>query len=116
MVDSVVHAIRAREKSALLLAFKMLEDWLCVHFANEEKIAQAINFPFLQQRQLHQYALKELHHLRDELSAKDGSWSESAAEHYARFLKNWIVDEHIVRFDMPMKPALQKYPYDFLPG
>lgn len=114
MVDSVVNTIRSRESSALSQAFKMLEYRLCVHFADEEKIAQAINFPFSQHKQAQKYTLKELQHLRDELASKDGSWSESAVEHYANFLKNWIVDEHIIKFDMQMKPALQKHPYDFL--
>lgn len=116
MVSGLVHAIKTRDNPALRQAFKMLEDWLCAHFANEEKIAQAIDFPFPRAKQAQQYSLKELQHLRDELIAKDGSWSESATEHYANYLKNWIVDEHIVKLDMQMKPVLQKYPYNFLPG
>lgn len=116
MVDNVVHAIRRRESSALSQAFKTLEEWLCTHFANEEKIARAIDLPFDQHKRAQQYSLKELQNLRDELAAKEGSWSEIASEHYANFLNNWIIDEHIAKLDMPMKPALQKYPYDFMPG
>lgn len=115
MVGNIVHAIKAGENIALIEAFKTLEDWLHVHFENERKIAQAINLPFTQQQQAKQYSLKELQLLKDELLAKEGSWSESAAEHYTNFLENWIVDEHIIKIDMSMKSALQKHPYDFLP-
>ena len=116
MVNDIVQTIRAGDNSTLSEAFKTLEDWLHVHFANETKIAQAINLPLTSHQQAQQYSLKELQLLKNELIAKDGSWSESAAEHYANFLQNWIIDEHIVKLDMPMKPALQKYPYNFLPA
>lgn len=114
MVDSVVNTIRSRESSALSQALNMLEYRLRIHFADEERIAQAINFPFAQHKQAQKYALKELQHLKDELASKDGYWSESAVEHYANFLKNWIIDQHIIKSDMQMKPALQKHPYEFL--
>ena len=116
MVGDIVHAIKAGENIALIEAFKALKDWLQAHFENERKIAQAINLPFTRQQQAQQYSLKELELLKNELLAKEGSWSESAAEHYANFLENWIVDEHIVKIDMPMKSALQKYPYNFSPA
>lgn len=115
MVDGVVHAIRKKECDALPHALNALEDHLYAHFVNEEKIAQAINFPFSKQKQAQQFSLKELQNLKDELIAKECSWSESASEHYANFLSSWAIDEHISKLDMPMKPALQKYPYDFLP-
>lgn len=116
IANNVRNAIKARDSIILPKAFARLEDWLCIHFANEERIAQAVNFDFSGHQQEQQYALRELQHLRDELVAKGGLWSDVAAEHFTDFLKNWLIDDHIVRLDMQMKPALQAYDYTFWPG
>ena len=115
MINNVKHEIKTRNSSALPQAFKLLENWLYAHFANEEKIAQAINFPFDQHKLAQQHSLRELQHLRDELVTKDGIWSDGAAHHFIRSLRNWAVNEHIIKLDMRMKPALQNYAYNFLP-
>lgn len=116
MVNEVERAIRKSDSLALSQAFKLLENWLRIHFENEEKIAQAIDFPFDRHKLAQQFSLKELHCMRDELESKGGLWSERAIEHYSQFLESWIIDEHIIKFDLLMKSALQKHPYDFLPG
>lgn len=116
MVNDVSFGIKYRDGSALSQAFKLLEHWLCAHFANEEKIAQAVNFHFAQHKLAQQHSLKELQYMRDELVAKGGMWSDSAVEHFTRSLKNWLIDGHIVNLDMLMKPALQNYDYNFWPG
>lgn len=115
VVNGIERAISAKDHSVISQAFELLEGWLCVHFANEEKIARAVNFNFLQYRQAQQYSLKELQHLRDDLVAKKGIWSESATKHYSNFLRRWMT-EHIVKVDMPMKPMLQAHDYNFWPG
>lgn len=115
MVHDVESAIRARDSSTLPRSFKLLEDCVGVHFANEEKIAQAIGFDFTQNKLEHLYVQNELRQIREELVAKNGSWSESAAAHYSYFLSEWMV-EHILQEDMLMKPVLQTYHYDFKPG
>lgn len=114
MINDVERAIRAKDGVALLQAFKRLEDGVCVHFVNEEKIARAVNFPFTQNKPEHQYVQKEFQHIRDELVDKNGVWSESAAEHYSYFLSEWMI-QHVLQEDMLMKPVLQSYPYDFKP-
>jgi hemerythrin-like metal-binding protein len=115
MINNVKHEIKTRNSSALPQTFKQLENWLYAHFTNEEKIAQAINFPFHQHKLAQQHSLRELQHLRDELVAKDGIWSDGAAHHFIRSLKKWMIDEHIINLDMRMKTALQNYAYNFLP-
>ena len=52
--------------------------------------------------------------MKAELVAKDGIWSDGAAEHYSNFMSDWITD-HVVKEDMLMKPVLQTYSYDFKP-
>lgn len=115
MVNDVNLGIKTRDGSALLQAFKLLENWLCVHFVNEEKIAQAVKFPFAQHKMAQQHSLKELQYMKEEWVAKNGAWSEGSAKHIARSLRNWMIDEHIIKLDMLMKPILQNYDYNFWP-
>jgi len=115
MVNGVEAMIKARDNFALPQALEQLEHHLYVHFVNEEKIAQAVNFPFDQNRLEHQYVLKEFQHMKTELIAKNGIWSDGAAVHYSNFLSDWIT-YHVINEDMLMKPVLQTYPYDFKPG
>jgi hemerythrin len=116
MVNDVANAIGARDCTALAQAFEMLEGRLQVHFLNEEQIALATKFDFSKHKAKQQYGLKELRHMRDELVEKAGVWSDGAVDHFARSLKYWMIDKHIVELDMQMKPVLQNYPYDFMPA
>lgn len=115
MINSIERAIRSKDCPAIIQAFKSIEDWLCVHFANEERIAQAISFDFSKQKPAREYLLRELLHLKNELISKKGIWCESAIEHYDRSLRDWLI-EHIIKVDMPMKPMLQAIDYKFWPG
>lgn len=115
MINDVEQAIRRRDSVALPQVFKQLENCVRIHFANEETIARAIDFPFSHNKLEHQYVQKELQLMKEELMARNGMWSESAAEHYSYFLSEWMV-EHILKEDMLMKPLLQTYPYDFKPA
>lgn len=116
LVNGVIRAIEARIVSDLAQAFEQLEQALCVHFTNEEKLAQAVGFDFFKHRLAQQYGLKELRFLRNELAAKDCLWSDGAVEHFTHFLKNWMIDEHIIGLDMQMRPVLQTYDYEFWPN
>ena len=114
MINDVESAIRAGNSSTLPQSLKLLEDCVAAHFADEEKIAQAIGFDFTQNKLEHQYVQSELRHMVEDLVAKNGAWSESVAAHYSFFLSEWMV-EHILQEDMLMKSVLQTYPYDFKP-
>lgn len=116
LVNDIIRAIEARIDSDLTQAFEQLEQALCVHFTNEEKIAQAIGFDFSKHRLAQRYGLKELQFLRNELVGGNGLWSENAVEHFTHFLKNWMIDEHIIGLDMQMRPVLQTYDYEFWPN
>lgn len=114
MVNGVEAMIRARDSFALPQALEQLEHHLFAHFVNEEKIAQAVNFPFDQNKLQHQYILKEFQNMKNELLDKKGIWSNGAAEHYSHFLSDWVID-HILKEDMLLKPTLLSHPYDFKP-
>ena len=118
MVNNVECAIRARDSAALPQAFEQLEHCLCIHFANEEKMAQAIKFQFTNNKLEHIYLLKMLHLIKDSVvsrAGEEGICAEDVMEHYSGFLSDWLTD-HVIKEDMLMKPMLQTYPYDFNPG
>ncbi len=115
IVNSIEYAIETKDCDALLREFKLLRDCVHVHFANEEKFAQAINFPFTQHKLEHQHLQNELQHTGHELDTMSGVWSEYIMDHYPQFLRDWLVG-HITGEDMQMKPALQTLPYGFKPG
>lgn len=114
MVNDIESAIRARDSNALVQAFKLFEDAVHVHFRNEARIAQAIDYPFEEHKLEHLYVLNELQTMRDELVSNEGRWSESAVEHYYGFLSEWTT-AHIGEDDMRMKEILETYPYNFKP-
>lgn len=115
MIDRIESMIKANDASALSQELELLERSLCVHFINEERLAQTINFPFAQNKQEHKFVLKEFQRMKDELLAKNGKWTDDTATHYSNFLSDWLTS-HVMREDMLMKPALQTYDYKFWPG
>lgn len=115
MINSVENALRAGNQTDLQRTFKLLTDCVRVHFTNEEKIAQAAEFPVEHHKRVHEYLQRELQYLREELEAKSGLWSEGAVEHFSRMLGNWIMD-HIAQEDMQLKSVLQKQPCNFVPS
>lgn len=114
MIDDVERAIGAKNPVALSQTLKTFEDAVCIHFANEARIAAAIGHPFDQHQLEHQYVLHEIRQMKADLLDLDGRWSESASTHYLIFLSTWA-SEHIDEDDMLMKPRLQEHPYEFRP-
>lgn len=115
IINNANRAIATRDSLALPQELERLENWLCIHFANEERIAQAVSFPSARLRLAQQCSLDALRRLRDEMEAKYGMWSEDMAGHFSRLLEIWMI-EHITKVDMPMKPMLQTHDYNFWPG
>jgi hemerythrin-like metal-binding protein len=114
LVNDVERAIRSREADVLTRVFAILEETILSHFANEARIARAIGYPFEEHQLEHQYVLGELATMKTDLVAKNGRWSESAAEFYYSFLSEWATS-HIGVDDMKLKATLGSYPYDFMP-
>lgn len=112
LVNEVDCAIRVKDGARFAETLKRLENAARMHFGNEARFAQAINYSFELHHLEHQYILEEMRLVEEELAAYQGSWSESIAEHYFQFLSTWAID-HIEQDDMKMKALLQTYPYDF---
>ncbi|HEY0666415.1 MAG TPA: hemerythrin family protein [Gallionella sp.] len=115
LVNEVERAIRSREADVLSRVFNTLETKIISHFANEARIAEAVGYPFGEHQLEHQYVLGELETMKTDLIAKNGMWSESAAEFYYSFLGEWAT-AHINVDDMKLKAKLETRPYDFKPN
>lgn len=116
LVNDVVDAIKARDYDDMAQAFEMLNDWIVVHFLNEEQIARAVGFDFEKHKLAQQYCLDELRFLSGELVGCNSLWCKDTVEHFTHFLRKWIIDDHIIGLDMQMRPILQKYEYSFWPN
>jgi len=114
LVKEISRVIREKDCALFSLALNQLEDVTRKHFEHEEKIAQAIHFPFEEHNLEHQYILGEFLIIKVELTNSQSGWSESVAEHYLEFLITWAID-HVMEDDMKMKPTLETYPYEFKP-
>ena len=107
--------IKASDGSALSEALRLLEDYLREYFSVEEYMAQAINFPFTQHDLAHQCLLNEVQRIGNELAANNGMWSDTAAEHYSRLLRDCFI-RHIKEESKPIKIMLDAQFYDFKPS
>ena len=109
-----MHAIRTRDRAALSKSYKRLEAYLGIHFRHEEILAEAINFPFAQNRIEQQQLLDEMNYMMNILEDMYRAWPDNVEEIYSGFLNGWMTN-HIKRTDMQLKSALGTYPYNFMP-
>ncbi|OGS93046.1 MAG: hypothetical protein A2061_01850 [Gallionellales bacterium GWA2_59_43] len=114
IMSTVEHALRSGNGQILSQTFQRLVDGVGIHFANEERLAKTIDLPFDNHRKMNLYLQQELEHMRIELDAKNGVWSDGAIEHFSHCLKNWMA-AHIGRDERLLKPALTAQPYDLKP-
>ena len=114
VANRVKHAIRARDRDALSKSFELFDAYIVIHFRNEERIAEAINYPFAQHKLEQRQLMYEMRYMIGELD-NIGHWPDNLLERYSLFLSGWMAD-HIVKTDMQMKPYLQAYPYNFSPA
>lgn len=115
VINRVEDAIRAGDRIALSKAFELLDAYMQIHTQNEEKIAEAVNYPFAQDKLAQKQLMDEMKYMIYKLESIYSAWPNNILEMYSRFLADWMTD-HIVKTNMQMKPALQTHPYDFIPG
>lgn len=114
VVNSVEHAISTRDRVALSETFELLDNYMLIHFKNEEKVAAAIGFDFAQNKFTHVQLMHDMRYMLNKLENTHIAWPDRLVETYSRFLNSWMTD-HIIKTDMKMKPALQSFPYYFKP-
>ena len=115
IVNDIGGAFKSGDGASLAQALERLETYSSMHFANEERLARAVNIPIEKHKHEHLYLQQELQYIKDQLLGMGGIWSDGAARHFTNFLGNWVV-EHITAQDMLMKPVLVTYPSDFKPS
>ena len=115
VVNRLEDAIKAGDRVALSKSFELLDAYMRIHTQNEEKIAEAINYPFAQDKLALHQLMDEMKYMIKKLADTYGDWPDNILEMYSRFLAGWMTD-HITKTNMQMKPALQAYPYEFIPG
>lgn len=114
MVITVQHALRSGDSGVLTHAFQLLQACVGIHLSNEERLARALQLPFDTQWKAKQHQRRELDHVRAELVAKSGIYSESAIEHFSHFLSDWMAC-HIECDQTELTPVLASLPYHFKP-
>jgi hemerythrin len=114
MVDHIAHVAKERDSVALLRELQPLNDCLKHHSMKEEQFARALDIPFGMHKVAHQNLQTEIDLTMYELK-KNSVGNLFVMDGYAQFLRDCLI-RHITDEDMPMKPALQIYPYDFNPG
>lgn len=116
LINSVELALESKDWDGFSGAIDQLGNYAHEHFAREEKIARAAGCANWQRlAQAHELLGKQLVRARKELEAMRGEWVKSTLDHFTAFLRSWLID-HVIKEDLKMKPALQKFPYDYNPG
>jgi hemerythrin len=115
IINQVEQGMKAKNPAELMAALNSLFQYSQVHFIREENIAKAAGYeqvPSLSQS--HQALLTKLNQIKEEIAGMGQEWSSAAVDHFASFLRSWLID-HIIKEDLLMKPALQKYSPSFDP-
>lgn len=112
MINTLEYSIRQGDRPQTVRIFERFRDFAHLHFSDEEKIMQAVKFPFVPHKLEHQYLLDEIQNTLDKLTADTGA--VHPMDHYPEFLRDWFAG-HIDNGVTTLKPALQALPYDFMP-
>lgn len=115
IVNRIERSLDAKNRNELSEAFGSLSQYSQEHFAREEKIAHAVGYAQAHRLSLsHEVLYKQLDKAKREIGAMGQEWSSAVAEHFTILLRSWLID-HVIKEDLLMKPALQKYPPNFDP-
>lgn len=115
IINKVEYALKKKNRGELATVLDSLTQYSRVHFDREEKIAAAVKYtqvPHLNQS--HQELLKQLEKMKGEIAAMGQDWPAETTEHFTGFLRDWLIN-HVIKEDLLMKPALQKYSPTFDP-
>ena len=96
VINRVEDAIRAGDRIVLSKAFELLDAYMLIHTQNEERIAEAVNYPFVQDKLAQQQLMDELKYMINKLESIYSAWPDNILEMYSRFLAGWMTD-HIIK-------------------
>lgn len=106
IINLVEKSLVTINRSDLTLALSSLSQYSKAHFSREEKIADEAGYtqvPHLHKS--HEALLKKLDQIKQEIGDE---WTASSVERFTIMLRDWLIN-HVIKEDMLMKPALEKY-------
>jgi hemerythrin len=102
----------AKNLTEVFTALDCLSRYSKTHFAREEAIARAVNYPKADQLNgSHELLLTKLDQAKLDMGA---TWEDAAGAMLGVFLREWLIN-HVIREDMLMKPYLKKFSPRFDP-
>lgn len=114
IVNWMAHLIEVMDPVTLSQAMELFEDKLRACFADEENIAQTVNFCFASHKLSHQRLLEEFRHTRGKLANRNGMLPKIEAQECVTSLKNRLI-HHIREDGRPLKIVLDTHYYDLQP-
>jgi hemerythrin len=112
IINSAGGSLAARDQRGLWASLESLSRYSKTHFESEEKIAAAVRYgPVAQLHESHDALLRKLDQLKAGIQQQ---WSAASVEHFNALLRDWLLD-HVIKEDLLMKPALQKFSPRFDP-
>lgn len=112
IINTANQSLQAMSRAGLLTALDQLYKYSRLHFALEEKIAKAVGYPELGRLHTsHEDLLQTLGQISVEIGEQ---WDAAAAEHFGKFLREWLIS-HVIKEDMLLKPYLKKFSPRFDP-
>ena len=109
IINQIERSLSTKNRRELVAGLDSLSHYSQEHFAREEKIANAVGYqqvPHLSES--HALLIKQLDQVKGEVGAMEQEWSPAVAEKFTLLLRSWLID-HVIKEDLLMKPALQKY-------
>lgn len=115
IINCVEKSLSEKNRNTLAKNLENLAQYSLFHFEREEKIAVAAGYTQVPKLSLsHASLITNLKEMQAEFDDAGSEWSLDAADHFASFLRNWLID-HVIKEDLLMKPFLQKYSPAFDP-
>ena len=115
IINDVELNLQQKNRAELALSLKKLTEYSLMHFTLEEKFAQAVGYTRTEHlNNSHKTLMEQLELAKIEFEAMGEDWSPETVHHFTNLLRNWLI-EHVIKEDLMMKPAMQKYSPSFDP-
>lgn len=109
IINRIELSLGSAGRNDLKTGLDSLSQYSQAHFAREEQIARAVGYTQVPQlSDAHESLLRQLDQVKAEIGDAGQEISPAAIEHFTRFLRGWLID-HVIKEDLLMKPALQKF-------
>jgi hemerythrin len=116
IINQVERCFATQNLTELYAGLYSLSQYSQMHFAREEKIAQAAGYSGVAHlNEAHQSLVKQLEQLTRDIEAMGQEWSPVEIGSFTKFLRSWLIG-HVIKEDLLMKDTLKKFPSSLGPG